>query len=188
MPRLHVSPSMVVASASLLVALSGWGYAATGGSFVLGQSNSADATSSLSSTSTAGPALAVASTGGKPAAAFTVGTGVAPFTVSSKTKVARLNADTLDGVDSTGFLAKGGKASDADKLDGLDSTGFLQSKLPIALSGPGGEDVLTATNTGNGRGLSGLSDSSQGVYGHSNTNVGVGGESTSLDGVWGQSH
>jgi hypothetical protein len=39
--------------------------------------------------------------------------------------VANLNVDRLDGKDSTGFLASGGKAADADKLDGLDSSALL---------------------------------------------------------------
>ena len=38
-----------------------------------------------------------------------------------------LDADTLDGIDSTGFLAATGKAADADSLDGVDSTGFLRT-------------------------------------------------------------
>ncbi len=35
------------------------------------------------------------------------------------------DADTLDGLDSTDFLAATGKAADADLLDGMDSTDFL---------------------------------------------------------------
>jgi hypothetical protein len=65
-------------------------------------------------------------TGGGPAAAFVVNPGVSPFTVNSQTKVASLNADQLDGLDSTSFLPKAGKAADADKLDGLDSNSFTQ--------------------------------------------------------------
>jgi hypothetical protein len=40
-------------------------------------------------------------TGGGPAATFVVNSGVAPFTVYSPTKVNNLNADQLDGLDST---------------------------------------------------------------------------------------
>src|SRR5688572_24089539 len=36
-----------------------------------------------------------------------------------------INADLLDGIDSTGFLLTGGKATDSDKLDGFDATAFL---------------------------------------------------------------
>ena len=40
--------------------------------------------------------------------------------------MAKLNADLLDGIDSTGFLAAGATAANADKLGGLDSTGYTQ--------------------------------------------------------------
>jgi hypothetical protein len=59
--------------------------------------------------------------------------GKAPLVVNSGAKVANLNADKLDGVDSTGFLRSsaastflpvGGKAADADKLDGVSSESF----------------------------------------------------------------
>jgi len=68
--------------------------------FNLGQQNNADPnTSGLSSSVTTGPTLALANTGGKPAARFTVNAGVAPFAVSNGTKIASLNADRLDGID-----------------------------------------------------------------------------------------
>ncbi|TMJ97529.1 MAG: hypothetical protein E6G67_02615 [Actinobacteria bacterium] len=160
------SPSLVLSSLALFVALSGWGYAATGGNFILGHPNTAGNTSGLSSNVTTGPTLALANTGGKPAARFSANAGIAPLAISNGTKIANLNAD---------------------RLDGLDSSGFVKKAPPISLSGPGGEDVLTATNTGNGRGLAGFSDSWQGVYGHSNSNAGVVGESTNFDGVYGVS-
>src|SRR5262245_53487079 len=123
------------------VALAGSG---VGGVFNLGVSNSVDAKTTLAgaspgiqlevkNTNAAGRnGLAVASassyptglftnTGGGPAGAFTVNAGVAPFTVNSTTKVVNLNADRLDGLDSTSFLTAGTKARDADMLDGLDS-------------------------------------------------------------------
>ena len=78
-----------------------------------------------------------------------VASGHAPFTVNTGIKVPSLNADKLDGIDSTGFLPKTGtaansaklggqlpgyylpktgKAADADKLDSLDSSAFLPSQ------------------------------------------------------------
>src|SRR5439155_16289423 len=75
--------------------------AATGGNFLLGKSNSAGAPTSLTSTTAAGSTLKLTNTGGKPAASFTGGTGAAPFTVNSTKNVAKLNADLLDGIDST---------------------------------------------------------------------------------------
>jgi hypothetical protein len=142
-----------IAILALFVALGGTTYAATGGNFVLGQSNSADATTKLSSTSAIGPALAVTNSGGRPAASFTANAGVAPFAVSNSAKVAGLNADSLDG---------------------LDSTAFLRSTVPVGVTGAQGDGaVLAATNTTTGslgNGLQGTSSASlaSGVYGENN--------------------
>ncbi len=123
--RPTLTPSLVVSSLALFVALGGTGYAATGGNFVLGSANTADKTTSLTGTPASGAALKVTNANPGPAAAFTVNTGIAPFTVNSTTKVAKLNADKLDGIDSTGFVPVGGTAANSDTLDGIDSTGFL---------------------------------------------------------------
>jgi len=56
------------------------------------------------------PALQATNTGTGPGAAFLAGGTAPPFTVSSSTKVTDLNADQLDGIDSTGFV-NGGAAS-----------------------------------------------------------------------------
>ena len=56
------SPAMIVAGAALFVALGGVGVAATGGNFILGQSNSAGAKTSLSASTFAGKALEVTNT------------------------------------------------------------------------------------------------------------------------------
>lgn len=94
------SPAFVVSLFALFFALSGWGYAATGGTFNLGQKNKADKTTKLTASSKKGPALQLKSTGGKSAASFKV-QGAAPFTVNSAQKVRKLNADRLDGLDSS---------------------------------------------------------------------------------------
>jgi hypothetical protein len=52
-------------------------------------------------TSAAASAFFASNTGGGPAGVFTVNAGLSPFTVNSATKVKNLNADLLDGVDST---------------------------------------------------------------------------------------
>ncbi len=57
-----------------------------------------------------------------------VASGHPPFTVNSATRVPSLNADLLDGRDSTYFLPKTGKAANADKLDGIDAMGFVQGR------------------------------------------------------------
>ena len=72
----------------------GTAYAANGGTFRLGKSNSATATTKL--TNTKGTALKVISKAGTP-----------PISVgSNSTKVPYLNADKLDGIDSSSFQRK----------------------------------------------------------------------------------
>jgi hypothetical protein len=103
-PRRPSHPT-VVAYLALFVALGGTTYAATGGNFILGQSNTAGSTTALSS-GTTGPALKVTSTNngtGATALGLNVATGHPPFTVNSGTKVAKLNADKLDGKDATNW-------------------------------------------------------------------------------------
>lgn len=84
----------VVAGVALVIGVGGVGYAATGGNFLLGSANSANRTSTL--TSTAGSALALTST-----------STTAPLSVSNSVKVSRLNADLVDGLDSSAFQRKG---------------------------------------------------------------------------------
>jgi hypothetical protein len=98
------SPAMIVACLSLSIALSGVTYAATGGNFILGQSNSATTQSSLSSNVASAPTLNLVNTGGRPAARFQANGGTAVFTVSNSTKIPNLNADLLDGLDSGNFV------------------------------------------------------------------------------------
>ncbi len=113
---------------------------ANGDPFILGASNSATNASKLV-TSGAGPALSLV-----------VDSGVAPLAVNSAVKVARLNADRLDGLDATAFLRTNGKA---DKLDGKDSTQFApdanqNGKADIA------ENADQASNAGNANTLDNL--------------------------------
>jgi hypothetical protein len=90
-------------------------FAANGGNFLLGRSNTASAVTSLIK-SGAGPALQLVVPAGQP-----------PIVVNATAgKATNLNADKLDGKDSTAFASGvGGKATDSDKLDGNDSTAFL---------------------------------------------------------------
>jgi hypothetical protein len=104
------SPAMIVALAALFVALGGVGVAATGGNFILGQSNTADKATALSAPVAGGKALQLSNTSttsGATALGLGVASGHAPFTVNSATKVGNLNADKLDGVDSTQFQRVG---------------------------------------------------------------------------------
>jgi hypothetical protein len=89
---------------ALFVALGGTTYAATGGNFILGQTNTASSTTSLSA-GTTGPALKATNTSTGTAGSFNVTAGHPPLSVNSSTKVTNLNADKLDGMDSTGFVS-----------------------------------------------------------------------------------
>jgi hypothetical protein len=94
---------MAVACLSLFVALSGVTYAATGGNFILGRANNATSQTALTSNN-AGKALNLtqqSSGTGATALGLNVPSGKTPFTVNSGTKVANLNADKLDGLDSS---------------------------------------------------------------------------------------
>jgi hypothetical protein len=86
--------------------LGGTTYAATGGNFILGTSNVASSRTSLSAPiSDRALQLTNANTGaGATALGLNVASGHAPFTVNSGTKVAHLNADKLDGIDSSGLV------------------------------------------------------------------------------------
>jgi hypothetical protein len=90
-----------------------------GGVFNLGVTNSVNRTSVLVGKTT-GSMLRVRNNGTGPAAAFQVAAGKAPFGVNSNVKVKNLNADLLDGIDSTGFYAAGSKVVDSAHADNAD--------------------------------------------------------------------
>lgn len=102
------SASMIVALVALFTALSGVGVAANGGNFILGHSNSATLSTSLTAPVAGGKALQLTNTNTSNPASTALGLNVAPnhapFAVNSAVKVANLNADTLDGIDSSGFV------------------------------------------------------------------------------------
>jgi hypothetical protein len=106
------SPAMIIALLSLFVALGGAGMAATGGNFILGKPNSATSTTSLSA-AIGGKALQLSNTSttaGASALGLNVASGHPPFAVNSGVEVANLNADALDGIDSSGFVKGRGTA------------------------------------------------------------------------------
>jgi hypothetical protein len=117
---------------SIVVLLAATAMAGTGigGVFNLGQSNTVNAPSTLRG-STSGKNLQLTNAGSGGGLGITVAAGKAPITVNqSAGKATNLNADKLDGMSSSSFLAITGKAADSDKLDGLDSTDLLPaSKL-----------------------------------------------------------
>lgn len=77
-----------------------------------------------------------------------------------------INADTLDGIDSTGFITStNGKAPDSDLLDGLNSTQFLRSDTSGTVTGT--VTIRPSTPTGLGTAPAGVTaymDSSTNNY------------------------
>jgi hypothetical protein len=112
------SPAMIVALLGVFIGLGGVGVAATGGTFILGQPNTADDTTSLNSGVTTGPTLELSNGGNRPAARFRAAPGVQPFVVDSPTKITNLNADKLDGLSSESFTQGGGRLYSAHR-DGV---------------------------------------------------------------------
>jgi hypothetical protein len=102
----HLTYANVMVTILAFVVLGGMSYAATGGKFILGKSNTATSKSTLSAP-IADKALTVtnnSSKAGATALGLNVASGHPPFRVNSPTKVANLNADQVDGQDSaSGF-------------------------------------------------------------------------------------
>ncbi len=88
------SHTLVVAYLALFVAMTGTATAATGGTFILGRTNTSGSMTVLTNTSSGTPLRLNA----RP--------GYAPLQVNSQSKVTNLNADKIDGVDSSGFQKK----------------------------------------------------------------------------------
>lgn len=89
---MHVSAKSFVADAAAMLVLgTGSAVAATGGHFLVGRTNTASNTTTIKDTK------------GTPLS-LTAKSGSAPLRVNTSTKVAQLNADLLDGVDSSKFL------------------------------------------------------------------------------------
>ncbi len=110
------SHGTVIAYLALFMAMSGTAAAATGGSFILGRGNAAGAPTTLKNNGF-GPTLSLpAARTGQPPLAVSAGAG----------KVANLNVDRIDGLDSSAFL-RNGQSLNAATLNGLDSTAFARS-------------------------------------------------------------
>jgi hypothetical protein len=106
------SPAMSVALAALFVALGGVGVAATGGNFILGKPDNAASSKTGLLAPVNDKALQITNTSGQAnatALGLTVAAGHAPITISPGAGTAtNLNADLLDGRDSSGFLRRQG--------------------------------------------------------------------------------
>jgi len=107
----------VLLSAALLVGAANLGaFAATGGPLLLGRSNAASKTTTLKSTGP-GPALSLKSK-----------KGTAPLKVSGSTKVAKLNADRVDGLEGDALRSR-------SYVYDLSVTGATDSYVTFALPG-----------------------------------------------------
>jgi hypothetical protein len=101
--RSRLTYANVMATIAVFIALGGTTIAATGDSFILGQSNTATSTTALSAGVT-GPALRVTNTSTGAAASFNAAVAHPAIAVNTSAKINKLNADMLDSKDSTAFL------------------------------------------------------------------------------------
>ena len=99
-----------------------------GDPFRLGRLNTIDRVTALAG-NTAGPLLRLDNNGGGPALALESNAGKPPLTVNADSgKATNLDADRLDGKDSSAFLPADGKASDAARADTAGDAGTLDGK------------------------------------------------------------
>ena len=102
------SPAMCVALVALVFSLGGIGYSATGGNFLIGRTNVA-ATPTFLAANLNGRTLQLSNTtNGADATPLSIVSHPArpPMIVDSSVKVANLNADKLDGIDSAQFTQR----------------------------------------------------------------------------------
>ena len=105
--RLLPSRAMAVALLAVFLAVGGRSAYAAASSFLLNTTNTSTAQTALDGSAVVGPALQITNTNsqkGSTALALNVAAANPPFTVNSTKKVVKLNADKLDGIDSTGFV------------------------------------------------------------------------------------
>lgn len=133
------SRAMAVALLALFVALSGTAIAATGGNFIIGQANTATTQTALTRNGNT-KALQITNTGTGTTAAplgLTAGTGRPPLVTNSQTKVDNLNADLLDGLDSTNFYKVGDTVSNSVHLGGETLPEVIEESAPKILFNQG---------------------------------------------------
>lgn len=148
--------SFAAGAIAALVLGSGTAFAATGGHLILGHSNSAGATTTLSNAN--GAAMNFNSKAGYPS-----------IRVNRTTKVRNLNADLLDGLDSSRFARSSSRTGNVwdqgfyadDNNDGtVDAIeGYVQCPAGTVVTGGGGEDnnpggaLVWSEGAGNGWGI-----------------------------------
>jgi hypothetical protein len=163
--RIRVTPAALVGTTALVVALSGTAVAASGGTFTLGHINKT--TSNTVINNSKGTALVLAAK-----------KGIAPFGVNgNKVKVPSLNADLLDGIDSTGLQRRVSGQCGTTGISGVSATGSVTcmtshhlyftggiasftipagvTKIEVLARGAGGSGGSSGTAAGLGRGSGG---------------------------------
>jgi hypothetical protein len=186
--RFRPSHGTVVAYLALFAALGGTTYAATGGKFILGKSNTASSKSTLSAP-IADKALTVTNNStqaGATALGLNVASGHPPFRVNSPTKVANLNTDSLDGHDSTAFgqvrefsHSIAAASAGPPPFDMVTFRGLTLSSESRIISGPLLECDLVATTTDAGQ-----IDNAWTFEGTSSTTALASGSSTPVDHIF----
>ncbi len=136
--RRRLAASLTIAGVLSLTAMAGVSFA---GSLQVGKKNKSKGQTTLTSSSKKKTALAVSNTAGAAAASFSVKKNKTPFTVNSTTKVKNLNADLLDGLDSSQFQTRvGGTCAAGSAIRIINSNGsvvcqpVLTSVPPVALA------------------------------------------------------
>ncbi|GAB3253899.1 hypothetical protein [Nocardioides dilutus] len=115
MPHIRARLGTILLCTGLVVGAANVGaFAATGGPLLLGKSNVANKATKLKNTGN-GPALKLKSKAGN-----------APFAVSNKTKIKKLNADLVDGLDGTALQTKAYRY----ELSGTSAGAIMRFALP----------------------------------------------------------
>jgi len=162
MKRPHISPALVISLVALFVSMSGAAWAATGGNFILGQANSATTQTGLTA-NFAGKTLQLTNTSmasGATPLGLTPGAGRPPLVTPSSTKVTNLNADKLDGLDSTqlqrrvtGTCAVNSAVQSVAAGGAVSCAAFPQGSSPINVDMPFSRTDHGTTTVFSGNGL-----------------------------------
>ena len=196
--RRRPSAALVVSLVALFVALSDSGNAARIVNVVLGKTNTATRPTGISAP-TRRPVLAVTNTGRGAAGSFTVKNNAPPFIVNSTTRVKKLNADLLDGLDSTSFWNIDGNAGTNPASNFIGTTDAQplvvrtngNEVLRVDTSGQVGigtttpQATMNAIATGGALAVLGNADTGRGVDGVASSGIGVIGDSATGRGVVG---
>jgi hypothetical protein len=176
--RARLSPPMVVALLALFVAMAGTTYAGNGDNFILGVSNSAGKTTTLTSGSS-GAALATANTG--------TGPGLKATSKSSNGITGETQAAGLAGVFALNDGTSAGDGLHAVSLhgNGVNATGpTAGGTFSGSGSGDGVQGVATATGKSGAYAHHDGSNFGYGVFAKSTTGYGVSGSGSTAGGIF----